>query len=200
VDRVVGARAHRITAARIAERTTTLLVNEDGALPLRRGQRKLLVTGAGPAFPTDSTRTAVPELAGYFAELGYGTTHLTTGRAPDAAKIDEAVAAAGGRDAVVVLTDNVGATSAQRTLVARLLATGVPVVHLAVRNPYDIAQLGAVPASLVSYCWTEVELRAAARVIAGRVGPRGTLPVPVQRADDPSRVLFPAGHGLSYDD
>ncbi|MGC0373783.1 glycoside hydrolase family 3 protein [Streptomyces sp. SAI-229] len=200
VDRVVGARGHRRAAARIAERTTTLLVNEGGALPLRRGQRKLLVVGASPAFPTDDTRTTVPELAGAFDELGYRTTHLATGRTPDAAKIDEAVAAARGRDAVVVTTDDVDATSAQRTLVSRLLATGVPVVHLAVRNPYDIAHLGAVPASLVSYCWTEVELRAAARVIAGRVEPRGKLPVPVQRADDPARVLFPTGHGLSYDD
>jgi beta-N-acetylhexosaminidase len=68
-----------------------------------------------------------------------------------------------------------------------------------VRNPYDIAHLGDVPASLASYCWTEVELRAAARVIAGRVEPHGRLPVPVQRADDPTEVLFPSGHGLSYD-
>ncbi|GGR23061.1 glycoside hydrolase family 3 protein [Streptomyces griseomycini] len=200
VDRVVGARKHRLAAARIAERTTTLLVNEDEALPLRRRQKKLLVVGASPAFPTDSTRTTVPELAKAFDELGYSTTHLATGRAPDAAKIDEAVAAAQGRDAVVVTTDNVDATSAQRTLVSRLLATGVPVVHLAVRNPYDIAHLGDVPASLVSYCWTEVELRAAARVIAGRVEPRGKLPVPIQRADDPAKVLFRSGHGLSYDD
>ncbi|PWI06936.1 beta-N-acetylhexosaminidase [Streptomyces sp. NWU339] len=200
VDRVVGARKHRLAAARIAERTTTLLVNEDEALPLRRRQKKLLVVGASPAFPTDDTRTTVPELAKAFDELGYSTTHLATGRAPEAAKIDEAVAAAQGRDAVVVTTDNVSATSAQRTLVSRLLATGVPVVHLAVRNPYDIAHLGDVPASLVSYCWTEVELRAAARVIAGRVEPRGKLPVPVQRADDPTKVLFRSGHGLSYDD
>ncbi|MFH9813861.1 glycoside hydrolase family 3 protein [Streptomyces sp. NPDC017230] len=200
VDRIVGARRHRLAAARIAERTTTLLVNEDEALPLGRRQRNLLVVGASPAFPTDDTRGTVPELAKAFDDLGYRTTHLATGRAPDAAKIDEAVAAARGRDAVVVTTDNVGATSAQRTLVSRLLATGVPVVHLAVRNPYDIAHLDGVPASLVSYCWTEVELHAAARVIAGRVEPRGKLPVPIQRADDPAEVLFPSGHGLSYDD
>ncbi|MBM7090538.1 glycoside hydrolase family 3 C-terminal domain-containing protein [Streptomyces sp. S12] len=200
VDRVVGARAHRLAAARIAERTTTLLVNRGGTLPLRRRHRKLLVVGASPAFPTDGTRTTVPELARAFDELGYSTTHLATGRTPDAAKIDEAVSAARGRDAVIVTTDNVGATSTQRTLVTRLLATGVPVVHLAVRNPYDIAHLGDVPASLASYCWTEVELRAAARVIAGRVDPRGRLPVPVPRADDPDRILFRSGHGLSYDD
>ncbi|MFE0184424.1 glycoside hydrolase family 3 protein [Streptomyces olivaceus] len=199
VDRVVGARRHRAAAARIAERTTTLLVNEGAALPLSRRHRKLLVVGASPAFPTDDSRTTVPELARAFDELGYRTTHLATGGEPDAAKIDEAVAAARGRDAVVVTTDNVGAAGAQRTLVSRLLATGVPVVHLAVRNPYDIAHLGDVPASLASYCWTEVELRAAARVIAGRVAPRGRLPVPVQRADDPAEVLFRAGHGLSYD-
>ncbi|MET8573442.1 glycoside hydrolase family 3 protein [Streptomyces sp. NPDC005012] len=200
IERVVGARRHRLAAARITERTTTLLVNRNRALPLRRGQRKLLVVGASPAFPTDATRSTVPELAAAFDELGYSTVHLATGRTPDTAAIDAAVAAAQGRDAVVVTTDNVGATSAQRTLVSRLLATGVPVVHLAVRNPYDIAHLGEVPASLVSYCWTEVELRAAARVIAGRVEPRGKLPVPVQRADAPSQVLFPAGHGLTYDD
>ncbi|MGA5286136.1 glycoside hydrolase family 3 protein [Streptomyces pseudogriseolus] len=198
VDRVVGARAHRSAADRIAEGTTTLLVNENRTLPLRRGQRKLLVVGASPAFPTDDTRSTVPELASALAALGYGTTHLVTGRAPDAALIDQAVAAARGRDAVVVTTDDVGPGSAQRTLVSRLLGTGVPVVHLAVRNPYDIAHLDGVRASLASYCWTEVELRAAARVIAGRVDPRGTLPVPVQRADDPAEVLFPAGYGLSY--
>ncbi|MGX2998772.1 glycoside hydrolase family 3 protein [Streptomyces sp. JNUCC 64] len=200
VSRVVGARKHQAEAARIAERTTTLLVNEDEALPLRRRQKKLLVVGASPAFPTDATRTSVPELAKAFDELGYTTTALATGRAPDAARIDEAVAAAQGRDAVVVTTDNVGATSAQRTLVSRLVATGVPVIHLAVRNPYDIAQLSGVKASLVSYCWAEVELRAAARIIAGRVEPRGKLPVPIQRADDPTKVLYRSGHGLSYDD
>ncbi|GAA3271695.1 glycoside hydrolase family 3 protein [Streptomyces labedae] len=198
VDRVVGARKHLLAADRIAERTTTLLVNEEGTLPLRRGQRKLLVVGASPAFPTDGARSTVPELAAAFETLGFDTTHLVTGRTPDAAAIDAAVAAARGRDAVVVTTDNVGPASTQRTLVSRLLVTGVPVVHLAVRNPYDVAHLDGVRASLASYCWTEVELRAAARVIAGRVDPRGTLPVPVQRADDPARALFPAGHGLSY--
>ncbi|MFJ5265370.1 glycoside hydrolase family 3 protein [Streptomyces sp. NPDC088387] len=200
VDRVVGSRKHLATAARITERTTTLLVNKSDTLPLRRRQRKLLVVGANPVHPADSTRFALPTFADSLDDLGYDTTAIATGRAPDAATIDAAVAAATGRHAVVVLTDNVGATSTQRTLVSRLVATGVPVVTVAVRNPYDIAQLSGVRASLAIYCWTEVELSAAARVIAGRVDPRGTLPVPIQRADDPTRVLFPAGHGLSYDD
>jgi beta-N-acetylhexosaminidase len=43
-----------------------------------------------------------------------------------------------------------------------------------------------------------VELRAAVRVLAGKAEPRGKLPVPVQRADDPAQVLYPIGYGLSY--
>ncbi len=35
-------------------------------------------------------------------------------------------------------------------------------------------------------------------MITGRAAPRGRLPVPVRRADDPARVLYPIGHGLTY--
>jgi beta-N-acetylhexosaminidase len=78
------------------------------------------------------------------------------------------------------------------------VATGRPVIAVAIRNPYDVARLPAVPAFLATYSWTDVELRAAARVIAGKAAPRGRLPVPVQRADDPAKVLYPVGYGLSY--
>lgn len=97
---------------------------------------------------------------------------------------------------MVVGTYNI--TAAQKTLVEQLLATGRPVVAVAIRNPYDVAQLPEVPACLATYSWTDVELRAAARVIAGKAAPHGRLPVPVQRADDPARVLYPVGYGLSY--
>ncbi|KOG66886.1 MULTISPECIES: glycoside hydrolase family 3 protein [Streptomyces] len=199
VDRTVGTKSHLATADRIAERTTTLLVNEDATLPLdRRTQRKLLVVGADPASPSGTTGPPTGVLAAALTELGFTATALSTGTSPSAAAIDQAVAAARDADAVIVATYNVTASSTQRTLVDRLLATGRPVVALAVRNPYDIAQLTSVRACLATYCWTDVEVRAAARVIAGRVRPRGKLPVPVQRADDPERVLYPIGHGLTY--
>lgn len=199
VDRTVGTRAHLAAADRIADTTTTLLANERGLLPLsRRRERNLLVVGADPASPSGTTGPPVTVLATALTELGFRATALSTGTAPNAARIAEAVAAARGADAVVVATYNVSAGSAQRTLVSALAATGVPVVAVATRNPYDIAHLSGVGAALATYSWTDVELRAAARVIAGRVRPRGLLPVPVQRADDPARVLYPIGHGLSY--
>ncbi|MFI5656591.1 glycoside hydrolase family 3 protein [Streptomyces anulatus] len=201
VERTVGSRAHRAAADRIAERTTTLLADPGTLLPLsRRSHRNLLVVGADPASPSGTTGPPTSTLANMFGELGFTARALSTGTAPNQAKITEAVAAAEGRDAVVVATYNVTATSSQRTLVTALVATGVPVVTVAVRNPYDVAHLTGtgVAASLAAYSWTDVELRAAARVIAGHADPEGTLPVPVQRADDPTQVLYPVGHGLSY--
>lgn len=199
VDRTVGRRAHLAAADRIAERTTTLLVNEGGLLPLsRRSRPKLLVVGADPASPSGTTGPPTGVLAGALNELGFTATALSTGTAPSAATVAKAVAAAQDVDAVVVGTYNVSATSSQKTLVEQLLATGKPVVAVAIRNPYDVAHLPGVPAYLAAYSWTDVELRAAARVIAGKADPRGTLPVPVQRADDPATVLHPVGHGLRY--
>ncbi|MFE0446732.1 glycoside hydrolase family 3 protein [Streptomyces fungicidicus] len=199
VDRTVGTRSHLATADRITERTTTLLVNEGGLLPLsRRRTPKLLVVGADPASPSGTTGPPTGVLAAALTELGFTATALSTGTAPSAATVAKAVAAAGDADAVVVATYNVGASSSQKTLVEQLLATGKPVVAVAVRNPYDVAHLPGVAAYLATYSWTDVELRAAARVIAGKVDPRGTLPVPVQRADDPSTALYPVGHGLTY--
>ncbi|MFE0086890.1 glycoside hydrolase family 3 protein [Streptomyces sp. NPDC058991] len=201
VDRTVGKRSHLAAADRIAQDTTTLLADPAGLLPLsRRRHRNVLVVGADPASPSGTTGPPTATLTKGFTELGFTATALSTGITPTAARIEEAVAAAAGKDVVVVGTYNVSATSPQRTLVSRLVATGVPVVTVAIRNPYDIAQLTGIgfAASLATYSWTDVELRAAVRVIAGRAEPEGRLPVPVQRADDPTQVLYPVGHGLRY--
>ncbi|MEU9183227.1 glycoside hydrolase family 3 N-terminal domain-containing protein [Streptomyces sp. NPDC048484] len=199
VDRTVGTPSHLKSADRIAERTTTLLVNSGRLLPLsRRTHTKVLVVGADPASPSGTTGPPTTVLADALNELGFSATALSTGTAPSAATVAKAVAAAQDADAVLVGTYNVTASSSQRTLVGQLLATGRPVIALAIRNPYDVAQLPGVKAYLAAYSWTDVELRAAVRVVAGQVGPTGKLPVPVQRADDPAHVLYPVGHGLTY--
>ncbi len=203
VDAVVGAPAHLAAADRIAEATTTLLENDGGLLPLSpRTHRDVLVVGADPRSPSGTTGPPTTVLADALTGLGFTATALSTGTAPDAAAVEKAVAAARGKHAVLVATYNVAthaatardntqaanaaldgspataqdpaaAADGQIALVAALKATGVPVITLAVRNPYDVARLPAVDAALAAYCWTDVELRAAARVIAGRAAPRG---------------------------
>ncbi|WP_420033770.1 glycoside hydrolase family 3 protein [Streptomyces sp. cg28] len=199
VDRTVGTAAHLAAADRIAERTTTLLVNKEKLLPLsRRTHKNVLVLGANPASPSLSDGPPTTVIGAALTERGFSTTVLATGTAPSQAVIDQAVAAAAGKDAVVIGTYNVTAGSAQQKLVNAVAATGVPVVTLSVRNPYDVAQLGAADAHVAAYSWIDVELRAAVRVLTGAARPRGRLPVPVQRADDPTQVLYPIGYGLRY--
>ncbi|MEV7444541.1 hypothetical protein AB0O22_25965 [Streptomyces sp. NPDC091204] len=96
-----------------------------------------------------------------------------------------------GHDAVLECTYDLGARSAQRARVDRLTATGVPVIAVTLRNPYDIVQLPDVTTSLALHSWSDTELRAAARVLAGAAAAPGRLPVAVP-------PLFPLGHGLQY--
>ncbi|MCM2392127.1 glycoside hydrolase family 3 protein [Streptomyces albipurpureus] len=204
VDRTVGIRKHLDTAERIAERTVTLLVNKGDFLPLsRRKQRKVLVTGQNPGFPYNASRTSVALLSEQLTAQGFTPSTVTIdhrNQTWDDANIARAVAGAAGQDVVVVLTSNVGATSRQRVLVQQLVATGVPVVTVAIGNPYDIAHLSGVKASLATYGGADAELPTLARVLAGRGEPGGRLPAAIPRADNPAQALYPVGYGLSYDD
>ncbi|WP_449482173.1 glycoside hydrolase family 3 protein [Streptomyces avidinii] len=185
VDAVVGIPAHLAAADEIAARTTTLLANPVGLLPIDASSRpRVLVTGTDPVSPTGTTGPPTAVLARELSALGCRATALPPARA---------VAAAAGNAAVLVCTYNVPeGESPQRELVTQLLSTGVPVVLVAIRNPYDPARLPACAAELATYTWTDVELRAAARVVTGAVRPAGRLPVPV-----PGR--YPLGHGLAYE-
>ncbi|MFD7262444.1 glycoside hydrolase family 3 protein [Streptomyces sp. NPDC059874] len=184
VDATVGIPEHLTTADEIAAGTTTLLANPEGLLPFDASEApRLLVTGTDPASPSGTTGPPTAVLARELTALGCRATAAPPARA---------VAAAAGQEAVLVCTYNVPeGDSAQRTLIADLLATNVPVVLLAVRNPYDPARLPACAAELATYSWTDVEMRAAARVLTGAARPSGHLPVPV-----PGR--YPLGHGLTY--
>ncbi|MEU4951065.1 glycoside hydrolase family 3 protein [Streptomyces lavendulae] len=184
VDAEVGTDGHLAAADAIAAATTTLLANPLGLLPLDAAAGpRLLVTGTDPVSPTGTTGPPTEVLARELTALGCRATAL----APAGA-----VAAAPGHAAVLVCTYNVPeGESPQHALVADLIATGVPVVLVAIRNPYDPARLPRCAAELATYSWTDVEMRAAARVLTGARRPAGRLPVPV-----PGR--YPLGHGLSY--
>lgn len=192
--RTVGSRRHVTDATGITDRTITLIRNESGALPLDGRTRSLLVTGWG-----DKT---VAALAGEIdRRAGQSATSLVTGAAPTAAKIDEAVSRAGDHDTVVVLTNAAASKdkgAAQADLVNSLQKTGVPVIAVAVRNPYDIARFPTVPAYLATYSYGSPSLASLARALYGDLSPKGRLPVPIRDAGDSSRELYAFGHGLTY--
>jgi beta-N-acetylhexosaminidase len=199
---IVGAPSHLADAQAITDRTTTLVRNDSGLLPLSRDPRKVLVAGWGVV----TTRT----IGATIGQRGQTVTVLETGLTPTQARIDQAVAAAGGSDLVVVSTNNASnvdvdtgqptaSAAAQQALVRALLATGKPVIVSAMRNPYDISRLTDVPTYVATYGYTAHSIESLARVLFGEINPAGRLPVTIPRADG-SGTLYPFGHGLSFGD
>ncbi|MFN8215962.1 MAG: glycoside hydrolase family 3 protein [Solirubrobacterales bacterium] len=190
VRRTVGTPAHLAVARRAARRSITLLRNDAGLLPLtpNTGQRAL-VTGFG--LVTTKTLGAAIEAHGLAAQV------LDTGFSPEPAQIAEAIAAARQSDLVVVSTFNAwtpGATQVE--LVDQLLATGKPVVVVAVGTPYDVAYLPAAPTFLAGLDYQPPSLEAAVEALFGDLDPSGRLPVTVRQPPPSTAVLYPFGFGL----
>ncbi|MFD6134741.1 glycoside hydrolase family 3 protein [Isoptericola sp. NPDC060257] len=190
VGTVVGSADHLATAATIADRSITMVRNEDRPLPLRPGEDSLLVVGAGAAWPE--------RLAPLLADRGFDvTTELENGTSPSAAYRARAVAAAAGVDAVVFTSYNASGNAAQQAMVDALAATGTPVVVVAARNPYDVNVFPTADAVLNSYGYGVVNYAAVVRAIAGDINTLGKLPVAVPTADG-DEVLLPLGFGHRY--
>src|SRR5215207_308495 len=197
---VVGAPDHLADAQDITDRTTTLVKNDAGVLPLSHDPRSVLVTGWGV--------TTTSLLGNAISQRGQAVTVFETGTTPTQARIDAAVALAGAADLVVVSTMNAASVNpttglptasalAQQRLVKALLATGKQVVVAGMRNPYDISYFTEAPTYLATYGYTPASMESLTRVLFGEVNPSGKLPVTIPRADG-SGVLYPFGHGLSY--
>lgn len=193
VDKVlqtVGKRAHLRAAEKITDATTTLVRNDADSLPVSVEGKSVLVTGYGET----TGRTLAAELT----ERGADATALATGTAPTQAQIEQAVTAAQANDVTVVLTNNVSATSRQKQLVAALDATDTHLIVAGVRNPYDVNQLGDIENFIATYSYSAPALVSLAKVITGEISPQGTLPVDIRSAADPSVILYPFGHGLTW--
>ena len=193
VDRVVGTPKHLDVARRTSERSITVLKNRGGVLPLRAGPgTRALVTGWG--------QTSTPLIANELASRRLTTQVMWTGQNPSAAEIRQAQAAARRNDLAVVNTFNVWSSGSvgQIRLVKALLATGKPVIVLAIGTPYDIAYFPKVTAFVAAYDYQQTSIDAAVAALFGRFRPTGRLPVTITRPPPSTAVLYPFGSGLSY--
>jgi len=180
----IGARRSVSAAQSMAEDSITLITDDGSTLPLAEGTT-VLVTGAGTAAKLEVAAEAL-------REHGLAATVLA-GASPEEA----AAATEDGIEVALVFTSSSGFTTpaAQVAMVAALAATGTPVVHASLRNPYDVVHVGEVAASLAAYGNADASLRAIAGVLAGTVRTRGKLPVPIPTADGTGEA-YPLGHGL----
>ena len=192
VAKIVGTPANYAEAQRIADHSTTLLRDDAALLPLSPAPRTILVTGYSPA-----------NLATALQSRGATAVVKDTGTTPTDAKIADAVATVA--DLTVVLTNKAWDTEVtdkqakQQKLVNALLATGRPAIVVPVRDPYDVAYFDPAPTTLVTYGSTAPSMEALAKVLYGEIAPTGKLPVEIPTKADPTQVMYPFGHGLTFD-
>ncbi|OYO01361.1 glycoside hydrolase family 3 protein [Enemella evansiae] len=196
INGIVGTAAHQATAAKVSDRTVTLVKNDAKALPLKPAGTSILVTGYG----VSTTQVTADELT----KRGATARAMQTGTSPSDATIASVVAAAQSVDTVIVLTNKAwdtavtDKTAGQQKLVKQLLATGKTIIVVAVRDPYDIAYFDQAPTYVATYSYSPVTPPSLVRVLTGEVNPQGKLPVDIPVAGAPQTVLYPYGHGLSY--
>ncbi len=106
-----------------------------------------------------------------------GATTVTMNAPPKALDINAVLGMTrDGRTVIVAMTD-AGKNHQQVALVNALLKAKILTIVVAVRGPYDLLYLEAVPTYLASYGSNPPSIEALVAVLTGKVKPRGRLPV-----------------------
>ncbi|HET7845935.1 MAG TPA: glycoside hydrolase family 3 C-terminal domain-containing protein, partial [Acidimicrobiia bacterium] len=187
---LVGSAEHHRLASELALRSMTLVRDETGLLPLQiASDARVLSMEPVPSnvTPADTTALYQPALATALRSHHQPVTEVAYPHDPDHNDITSAVEAAAAHDLIIVGTVTV--TSGQIRLVEALLATGKPVVTVALRTPFDLAHYPAAKTHVCTYSSHQPSMNALAAALFGQSGFPGRLPAAIPD-------LYPTGHGL----
>ncbi len=189
---LVGRREHLALAADLAERSVTVVRNDQGLLPLRLDTSdRILSLEPVPSrvTPADTTNLYPPSLAAALRAHHPQVTDVVYPHRPGPTDISAILDQSADHQLVVVGTVNAG--TEQADLVNGLLQTGKPVISVALRSPYDLMGFPTAPTHLCTYGALEPSVTALARsLFQGTHATHGSLPVSIPG-------LHPRGHGLS---
>ena len=189
---VVGCAEHRALSRELAERSVTLVRGWGGAagglghavgeptpsatLP---AHARILAIMPQPTdlTPADTSSTVEPGLARALRTRFASVEEVVVGIAPSANEIASLRASAAGFDAVVVGTIDAIRQPAQFDLVRAIASAGRPTVAVALRTPWEVAQLPADVAVVCTYSILPDSLEALAAGLSGAIPFVGRLPV-----------------------
>jgi beta-N-acetylhexosaminidase len=189
---VVRSDHHRALARKAAAAAITLVRDDDGLLPLRPDSvdRVVVITPATRDLtPADSSIDEQLMLAEAVRRHHGNVTGIRVSAEPDEEEIARARAAATGARAIIVATIATNVQPAQARLVEAMLGTGRPVVTVAMRTPYDLADYPRAGTHLCSYAIVPASVGAVADALLGQAPISGRLPVAIPG-------LYPRGHGM----
>lgn len=187
--KVVGSAEHKQVEREAAAKSITLVKNS-GVLPLKAAKEDKIAVVGYSGYYVDSL---VAEVKKHHENV----TYIDTSTKLTAAQLNQI------KDAKYIIagtyTSSVGGrapTAGQMVMTNQLIETGVPVIAVGIRNPYDIMSYPNVGAYLVQYSFKNASFEATANTIFGENNPTGKLPVTIY--NQAGGVLYGFGQGLGY--
>jgi beta-N-acetylhexosaminidase len=193
---VVGSSVHLALARELAARSLTLVRDATGLLPLRLApDARVLAIMPAPRdlTPADTSSYVRPGLATALRKRHAAVDEIVTGHPPTGAEVAAVLARAAAYDAIVVGTISAVRGSTQAALVEGLLASGRPVVTVALRTPWDLAAYPSAGTHVCPYSILPDSMTALADALFGETESApfpGRLPVAIDG-------LAARGHGLA---
>jgi len=173
---------HRKLRDHTYELSTTLVKDEKHLLPIRLSpEQNLLLIIAHPHMytPVAQIENADEALIVSIRQRHQNTTVQVIAAQQIRQEMEKMQQATAQAAMVVIVTVNANRDVYQTALVHELIATGKPVIGIAVYNPYDVLAFPQLTTYLVTYEYTQPALQAVARVLFGEIPARGHLPVSI---------------------
>ncbi len=196
-----GTQEHLRAALDMAQRSITLLKNDNKWLPLSSNLKKILVVGV-----RDTVYAVADEIQRRFPNIQvetYRAAHarLSDNWTPSLSNIAMATDMAKEADTIIALTySSQEISDGQVQLVQKLSNLGKPLIVIAQGLPYDITKFPSISTYLVNYAYNRWQApspthntvtKATVGMLFGEFKPTGKLPVEIPG-------LFPVGYGISY--
>jgi len=180
----LGAAEHRGWATAIARDALTLLRDDAGLLPLPTDARlAVLEFLQQPAYLAASDRPTVsPLAAALHTRFPRLTSATLAGVAPTADDLAAARAATAGADLILLGTRGANRLPAQAAAIAAIRDWGLPLIAVALADPYDTRAYPTLPTALATYGADPAMLDALGAALLGELTPRGRLPVTVDES------------------
>jgi beta-N-acetylhexosaminidase len=190
---VVGCADHQALAVELAQRSITLVRNDDGLLPLTpAADARIAVVQSMPAdlTPADTSSTVPPTLAAALRRRHKDVEEILLPAEPGEADITGLRERLGRFDLIVVGTFAAHIQPAQAELAAAVLASEKRTVTIALRTPWDLLAYPSARTHVCSYGTLPPSMDALAAALIGEAPFVGRLPVAIAG-------LHPRGHGLA---
>jgi beta-N-acetylhexosaminidase len=180
---VIRSAEHLRVADEIAERSITLVRDRANLIPIQLAPEKriaVVIPEPQDLTPADTSSTIKPALAEAIKPFHTQVDGFSIPFSPNDDEQAAIIDRLRSYDLIIAGTINASASPNQAVFVQQLLNTGIPLIVIALRLPYDLEVFPQADTYLCTYSILEPAMKAAAKALFGQIQATGKLPVSVK--------------------